>query len=383
MSGIADVIVLRQVSRPLKKDVDAYLVLAFDVECRLHNFLGNRELIKRFRKALKKSGSLLSGSFMLAFFDRREFRGSDMDIFMPAIFAANVAEVLLMAGFNYVPRRWDERLWTERLSDYVNWESTSDTIIGVLDFYNEKWQNIQIVVTHRAAFDAILSFHSTVVMNAFDGKTAFSIYPLATLNASINLALDLQTSRGRDAIKKYKDRGYAPEISLGTYPTFDRSIRCIGDAGTWSMTFEDDGKISMGNALNLGNLHAESWSLREVTLGPSIHFEYFTIRTYEHQYFNVVSEDIAIRAYDAMVSAGPEPDMDVWGDLMFKWCRMAQDQTRALPVDTTSEVIWNHWSAAWSRITTVSSIREEGMAMFIALCLLGWAFKEGVKRTFI
>ncbi|KAJ7596474.1 hypothetical protein C8J56DRAFT_1040748 [Mycena floridula] len=314
LSNISDVVSLRQVSVSLKQDVDAYMSGAFNVDDRIASFLGGHTFVLPFRQALKKSTGLLSGSFMLAFFDRRDFVGADMDIFVPALFAALIVEVLLRAGFNYVPRPCDERLWTERLNDYVDWEASTKAIVGVVDFFNKDLRNIQIVLTRRSVFDAILSFHSTVVMNAFNGETAFSIYPNATFSEGVNLALDLQTIGGRAAIKKYKDRGYEPVISLGSHPTFDGSIRYVGDACTWALTFDEKSILSYGNvSLASGDMATNSWSLREITLGANIYFEYFSAGSYGHQYFNVVSQDIAKRAYEAVVSTSLEIPSDIPG----------------------------------------------------------------------
>ncbi|KAJ7573100.1 hypothetical protein C8J56DRAFT_904230 [Mycena floridula] len=238
LTNILNVVSLRQVSTSLKRDVDAYMSDAFNVNKRIASFLGGQEFVLPFRQALKKSSGLLSGSFMVAFLDWTDFVGSDMDIFVPALFAALIAEVLLP---------WDEQLWTERLNDYVDWEASLKAIVGVMDFFNRDQQNIQIVLTRQSTFNAILSFHSTVVMNAFNGEAAFSIYPNTTFSERVNLALGLQTIGGRAAIKKYKDRGYELVISLGSYQTFDASIRYVGDACTWTLTFDEKSIISYGN----------------------------------------------------------------------------------------------------------------------------------------
>ncbi|KAJ7575014.1 hypothetical protein C8J56DRAFT_1063909 [Mycena floridula] len=323
LTNILNVVSLRQVSTSLKRDVDAYMSDAFNVNKRIASFLGGQEFVLPFRQALKKSSGLLSGSFMVAFFDWTDFVGSDMDIFVPALFAALIAEVLLQAGFNYVPRPWDEQLWTERLNNYVDWEASSKAIVGVMDFFNRDQQNIQIVLTRQSTFDVILSFHSTVVMNAFNGEAAFSIYPNVTFSERVNLTLGLQTIGGRAAIKKYKDRGYELVISLGSYQTFDASIRYVGDACTWTLTFDEKSIISYGNvSLVSGDMAANSWSLREVTLGASVYFEYFSAGSYGHQYFNVVSQDIAKRAYEMVVSTSLEIYPDVWRRLMLKWYQM-------------------------------------------------------------
>ncbi|KAJ7599157.1 hypothetical protein C8J56DRAFT_1040040 [Mycena floridula] len=348
-SLIGDVVLLRQVSQGLMEDIDKYMNVAFDIDARIAVFLGDAQVLP-FRETLKSTGGLLMGSFMLALFDRKDFAGSDMDIFVPAIFASSIVEVLLEAGFNYVPRPWDDRLWTDRLDAYVEWEVSNQAIIGILDLYNAKMQNIQIVLTRRSSFNAILSFHSTVVMNVFDRETVFSLYPHATLDASVNLALGLHSARGRAALGKYRSTGYEPIMGLGSHPTFDSSIRYIGDNYTWSMVYEKTGGLAAtGNTRGLARLQGNSWSLKEQDLGACVFSEFFNVGRHTHKYFNVVSEAIARDSYQAVVSGGKEPYLENWERFMVSWCKRARTQGRELPVDSEGTVIWMHWSAAWAR----------------------------------
>ncbi|KAJ7573099.1 hypothetical protein C8J56DRAFT_904229 [Mycena floridula] len=146
---------------------------------------------------------------------------------------------------------------------------------------------------------------------------------------------------------------------------------------------------------------ANSWSLREVTLGASVYFEYFSTGSYGHQYFNVVSQDIAKRAYETVVSTSLEMHSnrypDIWRRLMLKWYQMGSEQARTLPVDTNGvdtfgwkiyiesfeESVWHPNTATNMDNLRVSTDRNEKQLCIIGVDTFGWkiyieSFEESV-----
>ncbi|KAF8871650.1 hypothetical protein CPB84DRAFT_1629013, partial [Gymnopilus junonius] len=55
--------------------------------------------VSAFRRLLRRTNAIISGSFALQFFDRSIYPGSDMDIFLRAAGASDVCYWLLSQGY--------------------------------------------------------------------------------------------------------------------------------------------------------------------------------------------------------------------------------------------------------------------------------------------
>ncbi|GJE97285.1 hypothetical protein PsYK624_135010 [Phanerochaete sordida] len=124
---------------------------------------------------------------------------------------------------------------------------------------------VEVIVVYNSPMEAILTFHSTAVLNIISYSHAYSLYPRVTFENRLMLLL-LPDRRIRPAVKeKYKDRGYTllrhvpmllPTLTgdgtgdvVARQRARDRSVaRCflaglrwIGDRHSWVLPLRADG----------------------------------------------------------------------------------------------------------------------------------------------
>lgn len=162
--------------------VQTFITRTFNINRALSRFFSDPIA---FRSLQARTGTLISGSFALQFFDRTFYSESDLDLYVHPQFKQEVALWFPQNGYQFVPgrhqrpdleetiRRGGSGGWTGDISDIV----ANSMIIGSDWLYAEVSNNIdcvytfaklddpnlrvQCIVAGRAPLEVILAFHSS------------------------------------------------------------------------------------------------------------------------------------------------------------------------------------------------------------------------------
>ncbi|KAJ8093638.1 hypothetical protein PM082_023430 [Marasmius tenuissimus] len=228
--------------------------------------------IRRFREVQATEGFLISGSVALQFFARVEWHDSDLDLYCYPGHFKQLVGLLLMFRYQFAPLQGGPTDLAEALRSATHtlqnpFVYTSNGISSVISFTKVVLgvkRKVQVVVCKNAPFEAILSFHSSCVMNFISATHAFSLYPYSTLHLHENVQL-VTSYRAQAALRKYSDCGWmlvtssAPSCGLRLAYEFARD-RAVGDKATWIMSLGGIGVTPDPDEASLKWLIAHSWS---------------------------------------------------------------------------------------------------------------------------
>ncbi|KAJ7604913.1 hypothetical protein FB45DRAFT_1042920 [Roridomyces roridus] len=113
-------------------------------------------------RLLAETGTLVSGSTTLQFFNRITYPGSDLDIYAHRVSARGPVEFLLQNGYTYLARKWqDTDLFHQLVYSVADKEPSylGRGIADVLDFY-KGGKKVQLIIGERTPMETILSFHT-------------------------------------------------------------------------------------------------------------------------------------------------------------------------------------------------------------------------------
>ncbi|KAI0677691.1 hypothetical protein C8Q78DRAFT_1066155 [Trametes maxima] len=179
-----------------------------------------------------RTGTLISGSTALQFFDRTLYPESDLDLYVHMRHRREVGRWLLEEGYKFVPSPYqDPRLEIEvvhGMSRGANGIYHIPGVSAILTFtkpapgkqdalsdaaggQEERTLKVQVIVAKNTPMEAILAFHSTCVMNVISYEKAYCLFPWATLEARRSLLSS--SCRGRtkwreSGLLKYTNRGF-------------------------------------------------------------------------------------------------------------------------------------------------------------------------------
>ncbi|KAH8092523.1 hypothetical protein BXZ70DRAFT_1010836 [Cristinia sonorae] len=265
-----------------------------------------------FRSLQACTGTLISGSVALQFFDRTFYPGSDLDLYIPPQSDRHVLQWFPQNGYRFAPtsaqpKDLEEAIDQGRVHGFPNdifheeeedyWSMGTKYIKGVYTFIkpslveNAPDLQVQCIVTENAPLDVVLSFHSTCVMNVISYEKAYCLYPRATLHDHHTVINDLPPSSSQPAaLSKYKERGF----------TICNDIRCdeavvdisfrlwnrsIGDSLCWSIPLDMEG---VGPGYLLPGKHQplshDPVSISQWRLIPSTTHLRFYKETYTHPF---------------------------------------------------------------------------------------------------
>ncbi|KAI0349679.1 hypothetical protein OH77DRAFT_1490395 [Trametes cingulata] len=227
--------------------VGTYMKAAFDVNTLLARFFSDP---LGFRVLQAHTGTLVSGSSALQFFDRTFYPASDLDLYVYPRHRREVGRWILDAGYAFSPGRGqdaDFEIAVMRNPQSRGLHYVMPGVSGILTFYRmhrERRLKVQIIVARRTPMEVILGFHSTCVMNVISFERAYCIFPLATLERRVSLLA--YSSQGRstrrvEGLDKYTARGfhmlaYLPLADLvlpHKLAPFTFGPRWLGDRDTW------------------------------------------------------------------------------------------------------------------------------------------------------
>ena len=207
---------------------------------------------------MSMTGAIISGSFALQFFERVNWKDSDLDVFVEYTEKANAIisggftalchYVETVEGYKYKSDSTGSDAYenTKDLEEVFKAPIKSESHPNKIKIrtYMKDGKKIQIIGTKRLPAQAIIrDFYATMVVNIITGTSSYGVYPRPTfIEHKGYMLLQLDEYR-RKLLKKYARRGWAVKEVMGAedeYPNSPiRSHRRICDKYTW--------KIPLGN----------------------------------------------------------------------------------------------------------------------------------------
>ncbi|KAJ7575550.1 hypothetical protein C8J56DRAFT_1032351 [Mycena floridula] len=239
---VKDLIQLAKVNRRTRGCVAGYKRAAHSIVKTLSPYFTDEE-IEQFRVLQSYTGTLISGSTALSFFNRTVYPGSDLDIYVEHRYSAEIALFLKTLGYAFAPRAKQAKDLLVAIHSISERFIRPDEDIylgqGIADVYDftRGGAKIQLITSISCPLDIILRFHSTVVMNIITSQYAISFYPFATFVWRNALVLRRQAA----GIEKYEQRGWSMIDKPRTYEMttpghdFHSRSRFVGDSRCWVM----------------------------------------------------------------------------------------------------------------------------------------------------
>uniref|UniRef100_A0A5K1K394 Cell surface hydrophobicity-associated protein n=1 Tax=Ganoderma boninense TaxID=34458 RepID=A0A5K1K394_9APHY len=272
----ADLVRLSSTCRTAHASIQAYIRSAFNIDrllsrffppatpgcsttCALeHTHTEEHARARAFRSLQAATGTLVSGSAALQFFDRQVWPESDLDLYAYARHRREVGRWLIAEGYRYKPSRFQHPSFEIEVKQCVvarpNGIYSMPGVLAIFTFVKPlpesepavpprrrgtppvedvisvtetgastdeesegggqpKELKVQIIVAKNTPMEVILGFHSTTVMNVISYEKAYCLFPRATLEerralvSSSCLGRDGGTPR-EDGLDKYRRRGW-------------------------------------------------------------------------------------------------------------------------------------------------------------------------------
>ncbi|OCH90000.1 hypothetical protein OBBRIDRAFT_693748, partial [Obba rivulosa] len=227
--------------------VCSYVSHAFSVEALLLRFFPDP---LAFRSIQARTGTLISGSAALQFFDRDHYPEADLDLYVYMRARYEVGAFLLAAGYKFEPNSNQNPNFNIAVSDpKLLTRSGGYTMRGVASVLTFRKPSaapgredlkVQMIIAARAPMEVVLGFHSTCVMNVIAYDKAYSLYPRATFEDRCSLVCRPEGPQQDVALAKYEARGW----KMHSLPFFLRhnhrhafrlGPRSISDADSWAI----------------------------------------------------------------------------------------------------------------------------------------------------
>ncbi|KZV80361.1 hypothetical protein EXIGLDRAFT_756312 [Exidia glandulosa HHB12029] len=246
-----------------------------DLSRLLLRFFASQEDVLEFRRLQAKHQFLISGSAALQLLDRTIYPDSDLDLYLFPNDAEAVGRWLIGRGYEFSPdvrggQTFEEavkfaKLDREHDDRYEDSEYALPGVRDVLSFtklidrtprwpgqpslshiLEDKFTEIQLIVSDVTPYEAILKFHSTVVMNVVTWDRAIALFPLGTLDQRRGIKTLLTNWTFEEAVDKYRRRGFS---FLQPYARFDEGFkrafkfghRFFGDEHSWVIRLDTTG----------------------------------------------------------------------------------------------------------------------------------------------
>ncbi|KAF9014647.1 hypothetical protein BDZ89DRAFT_1142137 [Hymenopellis radicata] len=250
-----------------KMGVSAADVRRLAIDIRTHHHTENcyNYVMRPSRTALRLTGAYVSGSVALAYFTRNISRDQvhDLDVYVTpwGITVFNV--FLLSQGYHFQPLPWQtpDTIDDELVDNDGNpvRPYLGPAILEVFNYVHETDnESVQVIVVNSCPAAALITHHSTVVINYIDARFAVSCYPAFTFKMRINVPVNGQSINDVAGREKYAARGW-PVISdpddLSNLESLKLSrIRVVGDKACWVQQLVNDDAEENQRPL------AQSWS---------------------------------------------------------------------------------------------------------------------------
>ncbi|KAG8852175.1 hypothetical protein FRB91_006862 [Serendipita sp. 411] len=269
--SIADILSFRTVCKASYYAIKAWLPSAYNINNHLKTFFGTLENVLAFRSLQAATGTAISGSQALQFFDRIFYPDSDLDIYVPCRHVSTIGNFFLSIGYSFKPS--EKQLLSElgndcqRHLDDISSREARDLSDEAEEAYDWRFVEGVINLTKRIApgsketlkvqliaiacqsapLACILQFHS--MMNLITHDRAYSLFPRATFIKRTGITIETadQLGAASRAYEKYALRNF--KISLGPLSLNERDPllvfgdRWVGDSQTWTITLDTTGVV--------------------------------------------------------------------------------------------------------------------------------------------
>ncbi|KAL1674007.1 hypothetical protein EV122DRAFT_282430 [Schizophyllum commune] len=235
------------VSKDTLRAVRAYSSCAFRLCHSLRKFMSEKDVMT-FRGVMRRTGTIISGSVAVHYFSRTCVGDSDLDLYTEGRHARELFDFIHSLGYVYKPRESQENVLDDALVRAVNQFAVRDEAIynqsAILDAFSfiRGAAIIQVMVVFESAIDAVLDFHSTVVMNVITFRSAYSLFPYNTFirRTGVHFINDVEDG----PIEKYTRQGWRLRRTVTTamFESMGReisgAIRYVGDSSTWTIDLD-------------------------------------------------------------------------------------------------------------------------------------------------
>ncbi|THH31081.1 hypothetical protein EUX98_g3103 [Antrodiella citrinella] len=162
--------------------VDSFVKRTFNINRSLSRYFTDPVA---FRSLQAHTGTLMSGSFALQFFDRSFYPESDLDLYVPQDFDRELMLWLLSQGYKFIPTERQSANLEEAIAqskepnlDDPDWNDydairVARTIQAVYTFKKsisadvDDERKVQCIVANKTPMEVILSFHSSECSDLF------------------------------------------------------------------------------------------------------------------------------------------------------------------------------------------------------------------------
>jgi hypothetical protein len=216
------------------------------------------EQIASFRQLKSATGTIISGSTALQFFDRTRYPNSDLDIYVEARYSGDMMEWFFDKGFKLELRPGLEHIG----HTYFGMTYGIATIFNI--FRSGDSHRIQLITTVHSPMRCILRYHSSkysidscqnnyirasaaCVMNVITHAAAYLLYPYATFcqcrTLVCNVVTHPQVARPQEnALQKYRFQGWDVDPTIhkieDPQTSFDRRRCWVGDDYCWTISLD-------------------------------------------------------------------------------------------------------------------------------------------------
>lgn len=162
-------LLLRKTNKYVSNEVLSYMRRVFDINRRLSHFFPDPI---SFRTLQALTGTLISGSFALQFFDRTFYPGSDLDIYVHRPWSKAVGLWLLQRGYEFRPNSSQEDDFLDAITDPRFLANSGRYfmrgVAGVFNFVipdprSGEELKVQLIVAANTPMEIVLNFHSSML----------------------------------------------------------------------------------------------------------------------------------------------------------------------------------------------------------------------------
>ncbi|PPR07902.1 hypothetical protein CVT24_002815 [Panaeolus cyanescens] len=303
---------------------------------------------------LARTGCIISGSTAVLFIGRySESTVEPLDLFVRSAFCQEIYEFLLAIGFNMVEFNGNASMAMRQKKGVAG-----DFIFSSVATFERSQAKVIVVASTDGPIEAILNFHSSIVMNIITHEAAYSLYPLATFEHCVMAMNHCFHPSEVKCIDKYRSRGWklmgvdniaANTASVLKHKCFGSGIRAIGGTATWILPIYPRLAYYTGQIVD-GNSWVQSFNSEA---GHLLSFTY-SIATSESLKFPIIcaAETMVQDAYERILSSkdeesgvGFEVDVKFRNTLLDMYSSIKEENSAArlrclFPRDELEDISW-------------------------------------------
>ncbi|KAK7020667.1 hypothetical protein VNI00_017657 [Paramarasmius palmivorus] len=257
---------VRATSRAIRGQLNMYDKSTFGIEKLYGHFFPTESEQTTFRKKQAQTEALVSGSTLVKVLSRENFVPSDLDVFLNHANVMSLGQCIKELGYEFDPLPtviegnrtksvqqmavFEEAVVVELATWKPNTGDIADryegsAIAGVFNFKKGEQKRIQLVATRSDPIEAILGFHSTLVMNIATATHLIALYPATSFIDKQAIYLKDFSSSVIKAVKKYEQRGWetvdmiSAEEALHAKSERSFKVRWVGDSHSWITKLAD------------------------------------------------------------------------------------------------------------------------------------------------